>query len=98
LAFVIPLGVLVAVVLLRQRIFGRIDRLTGPWLNAWLKALVIAVAIAVLVVVIPNRVLELDAVAELDRNAQDLIGSGLSFGGLAVILVALRLAQKHDCI
>jgi hypothetical protein len=98
LTFVIALVVLVGAVLLRGRLFGPIDRLTLPWLDAWLKALIIAVAIAVLVVVIPAKVLELDAVADLDRNAQDLIGSGLSLGGLVVVLVALRLAQKRDRI
>lgn len=98
MTFVIALGVLVAAVLLRRRLFGRIDRLNGPWIDAWLKAIIIAVVIAILVVIIPAKVLESDAVADLDRTAQDLIGSGLSFGGLAVVLVGLRLAQKHDRI
>jgi hypothetical protein len=98
LNFVIALAVATALVLLRKRIFGRIDRLNGPWLNAWLKALLIAVAIALLVAVIPAKVLEFDAVADLDRTAQDLIGAGLSLGGLLVVFVALRQAQKHDRI
>jgi hypothetical protein len=96
--FVIALGVLVALVLLRHRLFGPIDRLNGPWIDAWLRAFLIAVAIALLVVVIPAKVLELDAVTEMDGNAQDLIGSGLSLGGLGVVLVTLRLLQKHDRI
>jgi hypothetical protein len=98
LTFVIVLAVLVAAVLLRRQLFGPINRLTLPWRYAWLKAIIIAVVIAVLVVLIPAKVLELDSVAELDSKAQDLIGSGLSFGGLAVVLVGLRLAQKHDRI
>ena len=98
MTFVIALGVLVLAVVLRKRLFGPIDRLDLPWLDAWLKAIIITVVIALLVAVIPAKVLEMEAVADMDAVAQDLIGSGLSFGGLAVALIALRQAQKHDRI
>jgi hypothetical protein len=98
MTLVILLGVTVAIILSRHRLFDRIDRRRLRWLDAWLKAFVIAVTIAVLVVVIPARVLELESVADLDRPVQDLIGSGLWFVGLAVALTGLRLAQKHGRI
>lgn len=98
MTLVIALAVAVVIILLRHRLFDRIDRRSLPWLDAWLKAALIAATIAVLVVLIPARVLQLESVTGLDRRVQDLIGSGLWFGGLVVALTGLRLAQKHGRI
>ncbi len=77
---------------------GRIDRLNLRWPVAWLKAVVIFLAIALLVFVVPAKVMELQAVADMDRKAQDLVGSGTWAVGIVITMWALRRAQKADRI
>lgn len=78
--------------------FARIDRLNVSWKLAWLKTLVIVVGIATLVVFVPGWVMSLGPVADLDRVAQDLIGSGVFIIGLVLSLWLLSRAQKSSRI
>ncbi len=86
-------GAAVAVVL-GPRFAGRVDRLSLPWLDAWMKTAIIVVFFIVFTVYVPSRVLQAEAVARLDRIFQDLIGSGLWLLGLGVGLWALWYAHR----
>lgn len=86
-------GAAVAVVL-GPRFAGRVDRLTMPWLDAWLKTALIVVFFVIFVVVAPSLVLQTETVAGLDQIVQDIIGTGLWFVGLGVGLWALWYAHR----
>lgn len=81
-------------VVLGPRFAGRIDRLTLPWLDAWMKTALIVVFFIVFTVYAPSRVLQLETVAGLDRIVQDIIGTGLWLLGLAIGLWALWYAHR----
>ncbi len=77
---------------------SRIDRLTVPWRVAWLKTAVIVVGIITLVGILPGWVMTLEAFGDLDRIAQDLVGSAVFGAGLLVSLWLLARAQKSSRI
>lgn len=94
------LGILAAVAVVFLAVFGRrvvavIDRRTVSWLDAWVKTLVIVVALVVSIVIVPAKVLELGAVQDMSRAAQDLITLGLWSGALAVSLLVLWYAHRE---
>lgn len=96
------LGVIVVTAVLAVALgkytFGRIDRLNVRWSVAWLKTLVIVVGITTLVVIIPGWVMTLQAVSDLDRVMQDVVGSGVFGAGLLLSLWLLHVAQKDSRI
>ena len=83
------LAVLVGAMVLYPRLASVNDRLDTPWLDAGLKTATIVVAIVFLTVVVPDWVLQRNAVASLDRVAQDAIGLAVWGGGLVACLGAL---------
>ena len=86
----------IAGMVLYPRLVSETDRVHLTWPVAWLKTGVIVVAIVVGTVLIPNWVISTQTVADLDRNAQDLITVGLWGGALVVCLSLLWLAgRKH---
>lgn len=83
---------------LADRIFGKIDRLTVPWLDAWLKTAIIVVWFIVFTVFVPSEVLQTEAVAKLSDTAQDLIGVSLWALGLGAGLAGLWFAHRESRI
>lgn len=79
---------------LSPRVVARIDRVTVPWLDAWIRTGIIVVYFVIATVVVPSAALQTEAVGRLPRAAQDVIGSALWLGGLAVGLIALWAAHR----
>ncbi len=65
-----------------RRVVAVIDRRTVSWVDAWAKTVVIVVTLIVSIVIVPAKVLELGAVQDMSRAAQDLITVGLWSGAL----------------
>jgi mono/diheme cytochrome c family protein len=80
---------------LSPRIVSTIDRLDVPWLDVWLRAGIIVVYFVVATVFVPSAVLQTETVSRLDRPIQDVIGSGLWIGGLAVGLLGLWYTHRE---
>ena len=83
---------------LADRILGKIDRLTVPWLDAWLKTGIIVIWFVVFTVFVPSEVLQTEAVAKLSDTAQDLIGVSLWALGLGAGLAGLWYAHRESRI
>lgn len=79
---------------LAPRLISRTDRISLPWLDAWLRTAIIVVYFVVATVVVPSLVLQTETVGRLDRPLQDVIGSALWLGGLAVGLLGLWAAHR----
>ncbi len=75
LAYFIAAGV--AVLVLGPRITGVNDRLSFPWLDAWLRTAVIVAAVILFTVFIPDWAIRNEHVTSLSRFTQDLIGVSL---------------------
>lgn len=95
-AVLIAVGV--AVLVLWPRFVSVNDRRTIPWLDASLKAAAVVVWFTVFTVLVPNWVLRTDAVADLDRTAQDIIGAGVWLSGFATGVWGLWYASRHNRI
>ena len=78
-----------------RRVVAVIDRRTVSWVDAWAKTVVIVVALIVSIVIVPAKVLELGAVQDMSRAAQDLITVGLWSGALSVALLVLWYAHRE---
>jgi len=89
---------LVVAVLFGRSTISKIDRLTVSWRVAWLKTVVVVVGIITLVVLVPGWVMELEAVADLDHVARDLVGTGVFGAGLVTSLWMLSWAQRKSRI
>lgn len=94
------LGVLGGAAVLFLLIFGRrviavVDRREVSWMDAWAKTVVIVVVVIVSIVIVPAKVLELGAVQDMSRAAQDLITVGLWSGALVVTLFLLWYAHRE---
>lgn len=92
------LAALLVAMVLYPRLISINSRLDTPWLDAGLKTATIVVAIVFLTVVLPDWVLQLNAVAGLDRLAQDAIGLAVWGAGLVVCLGALWYFHKESRI
>ena len=68
----------------------------ASWAVGYVKGAVIAIVIVVGTVWLPSRLLE--EVAGESRMIQDLLGGGLWFVALGLVLWALRWAQRTDRI
>jgi len=95
-AFALAVGA--AAFVLGPRIVGPVDRLTVPWLDAWLRAGIIVVFFIGATVVAPSMVLQTETVSRLARPVQDILGSGLWLGGLAAGLLGLWYAHREKRI
>jgi mono/diheme cytochrome c family protein len=91
-------GVVVVLVAFGARTLGVIDRRTVPWFDATLKATAVVIGMIVLTTIIPARVIELDAVRDLSRSAQDVITMGCWALGLGGGLFALWWAHRESRI
>ncbi len=80
---------------LGPRVIGAHDRRTLSWADAWMKTAVIVIGLIVATVYVPAKVLEVDAVRDLPRTAQDLIAIGLWSAGLVGGLWALWYAHRE---
>lgn len=92
------IGIGVGVLVLGPRISGQIDRLSVSWLDAWLKTGVIVVAVVVLTVLVPNWIIHLQFVAEMDDVAKDLITVSAWGLGLGLVLWTLWWADRKSRI
>jgi mono/diheme cytochrome c family protein len=95
-AFLLALAV-VAIVL-GPRVVAVIDRRTVPWFDAWMKTSVIVVGMIAGVVFAPSLVLTWEPVTRLPRTVQELLGSGIWAGALAVGILALWYAHRESRI
>jgi hypothetical protein len=80
------------------RLLAANDRRTITWLDAWTKTGVIAIAAVILTVYLPSKVLELGAVRDLPREAQDLTAVGIWSVGLGSLLLGLWYAHRKNRI
>ncbi|MCP5032622.1 MAG: hypothetical protein GY939_12520 [Actinomycetia bacterium] len=90
--------VLIAAVVFASRLVAPTDRLSLSRFDAWLKTAVIVAVLVLAVVVLPDFILSLSAVAELDRVVQDLIGLAVWGGGLIICLWGLWYAHRESRI
>ncbi len=81
---------------LAPRLLSTNDRLSVPWLDAWLKTAAIVIAVFLLTIWIPNWALQQGAVGRLSRFGQDLIGTGLWTLGVAILLGGLWYAHRES--
>lgn len=88
----------VGLFVLGPRIVSEEDRLTMPWLDAWLRVAIIVVFFIVALAFVPSFVLQTETVAGLPRAVQDVIGSVLWGGGLVVGLWALWYTHRENRI
>ena len=84
----------VVAVIFRARVFGANERTKTSWVDAWLKASLILVFVVFFAVFLPSYVMQTETVAGFDRNAQDLIGSGLFGVAFVATLWGLRHAYR----
>jgi hypothetical protein len=84
----------VVAVVFRARAFGANERDRTSWIDAWLKAGLIGVFAVFFGVFVPSYVMQTETVAGFDRNAQDLIGSGLFGAAFITTLWGLRVAYR----
>ncbi|MBT8213453.1 MAG: hypothetical protein KJN71_09935, partial [Acidimicrobiia bacterium] len=83
---------------LAPRIIGATDRISLPWLDAWLKTALIVGFFIVGTVIMPSMVIQSDIVTDLPREMQDLIGSGLWAGALLIGLGGLWWFHRENRI
>ena len=95
-AFALAAGAIAFV--MAPRIVGAHDRLTMPWLDAWLRVAIIAVFFVVVLAFVPSMILETETVARLPRAVQETITLGLWSGGLAAGLWGLWYAHRDGRI
>ena len=94
LAYIIAAGV--ALLVLGPRITSVNDRLSFPWLDAWLRTAVIVASVILLTVFIPDWAIRNSNVTSLSRFAQDLIGVSLWLAGLGAVLWGLWYAHRES--
>lgn len=89
-------AVIVGLVVFAPRLLAANNRREITWLDAWLKTGVIVVGLIVATTILPAKVLEMGAVQDLPRTAQDLIAVGI--WGVAVLgsLWGLWFAHRED--
>lgn len=86
----------VVLLVLAPRLLSANDRLSVPWLDAWLKTASIVIAVYLLVIYIPNWALTTDPVAGLSRFGQDLVGTSLWTLGVGILLAGLWYAHRES--
>ena len=89
------IAALVLAIIAHRRVFGANERTQTSWVDAWLKAIVIVVFVVFSSVYLPSYVMTTSAVADLNRNAQDLIGAGVWGVSFVVILGGLWYAHRE---
>ncbi len=92
------LAAVVALFVLGPRIVGVQNRLTMPWLDAWLRVAIIVVFFVLALAVIPSMIMQTDIVARLPRAVQDVIGLSLWGGGLVVGVWTLWYTHREGRI
>jgi mono/diheme cytochrome c family protein len=97
-AAAIAIFIAAAIFVLSPRIVSTNDRLTTPWLDAWLRTAIIVVFFVLTVAIIPSMVLKMETVGRLPQAVQDVIGLALWGGGLATGLWALWYAHREGRI
>jgi hypothetical protein len=89
------IAVAVLAVVARRRVFGANERTETSWLDAWLKAVVIVVFVVFFTIYLPSYIIGTSTVADMNRNAQDLIAAGIWGVGMAATLGGLWYAHKE---
>jgi len=79
----------------RRRIFAANERTETSWTDAWLKAIVIVVFVVFFTIYLPSWVIGTSTVADMDRNAQDIIASAVWGAGMVATLGGLWYAHKE---
>jgi mono/diheme cytochrome c family protein len=83
---------------LAPKVIATTDRISMPWLDAWLRAGIIVVFFVVATVFVPSMIMQTETVGRLARPVQDVIGSGLWIGGLLAGLAGLWWAHRDNRI
>ena len=86
---------LVLAVVARHRVFGENERTDTSWTDAWLKAIVIVVFVVFFTIYLPSYVIGTSTVADMNRNAQDLIASAIWGAGMVALLGGLWYAHRE---
>lgn len=81
--------------ILRARVLGTNERTATSWIDAWLKAIAMVVFITFVGVYVPSYILQTSTVANLDRNVQDILGTGAWLIAMVVTFGGLRLAHSY---
>ncbi len=89
---------LAGLIVFREKIASSVQRPSLPWLDATLKAVIIVVFFVIGTAVIPSMILKSGAVSGLSRPLQDLIGSAIWLGALALGLLGLWWAHRQERI
>ncbi|MGF1665997.1 MAG: c-type cytochrome [Acidimicrobiia bacterium] len=80
------------------RIIAANDRLTMPWLDAWLRVAIITVFFIVVLAFVPSMILQTETVGRLPRVVQETITLALWGGGFAAGVWGLWYAHRDGRI
>ncbi len=92
------IAVAVLAIIARKRVFGANERTETSWTDAWLKALVIVVFVVFFTIYLPSWVIGTSTVADMDRNAQDIIASAIWGAGMVATLGGLWYAHREKWV
>lgn len=93
LVFAVVFGL--GLVVMGRRVVAVNDRREITWVDAWMKTSVIVVFAVVGTVIVPAKVIELNAVQDLSRTAQDLLIVGIWSVAVGALLLALWFAHRE---
>jgi mono/diheme cytochrome c family protein len=80
------------------RVIDVSDRISMPWLDAWLRVAIIVAFFVAAIAIVPSMVLQSETVASLPRPVQEVIALGLWGGGLSAGLWGLWYAHREGRI
>ena len=82
-------------IVLRGRVFGRIDRTNSSWFDAWTKAVTIVVFVVFATIFLPSWILQTSTVAGMTRTTQDLVGAAVWAAAMAITFWGLWYLHRE---